>query len=101
FPLGDPNEPGNSPDRLEDSDLADNKTYWRLAPRLGAAFPVDGRTILRFYYGQFYQPPNLQDLSLSYRFLEYKVRTGGYFVGFGNPNLRPERTSAYEFGVQR
>jgi outer membrane receptor protein involved in Fe transport len=36
---------------------------------------------------------------VSYAFLEHKVRTGGYFVGFGNPNLRPERTTAYEIGI--
>jgi outer membrane receptor protein involved in Fe transport len=38
---------------------------------------------------------------VSYRFLQHKVRTGGYFVGFGNPNLRPERTTAYEVGFAR
>ena len=51
-------------------------------------------------YGQFYQQPNLQDLYVSYAFLEHKIRTGGYFVGFGNPNLKPEQTTAYEVGIQ-
>jgi outer membrane receptor protein involved in Fe transport len=100
FPLGDPDAVGN-PDSLETGDLESNKTYARLSPRLGVAFPVDDKTVLRVNYGQFYQQPNLQDLYVNYRFLEYKVKTGGYFVGFGNPNLRPERTSAYEVGVQR
>ena len=63
------------------------------------AFPVTALTVLRFNYGQFYQQPNLQDLYVSYRFLQHKVQSGGYFVGFGNPNLRPERTTAYEVGV--
>lgn len=101
FPLGDPDAVGNISDSLETQDLEQNKTYARISPRLGIAFPVDERTVLRFNYGQFYQQPNLQDLYVSYRFLQYKVRTGGYFVGFGNPNLRPERTSAYEVGLQR
>jgi len=101
LPLGDPDDPNNLPDSLEAKDLAQNKTYSRLSPRLGVAFPTDEKTILRFNYGQFYQQPNLQDLYVSYRFLQHKVRTGGYFVGFGDPNLRPERTTAYEFGVQR
>jgi outer membrane receptor protein involved in Fe transport len=65
------------------------------------AFPVDDKTIFRFNYGQFYQQPNLQDLYVSYRFLQYKIRRGGYFVGFGNPNLKPEHTTAYEAGIQR
>lgn len=101
YPLGDPDAVGNLPDSLESQDLTSNKTYARISPRLGVAFPVDERTQLRFNYGQFYQQPNLQDLYVSYRFLQHKVKTGGYFVGFGNPNLKPERTTAYEVGVAR
>ncbi len=93
----DPDYTGSS--SLDAGDLVDNKTYSRLSPRLGVAFPVTPVTLLRINYGQFYQQPNLQDLYVSYRFLEHKVQSGGYFVGFGNPNLRPERTTAYEVGV--
>ena len=101
YPLGTPGDTLNNPNALGSPDLQTNKTYARISPRLGVAFPVDEKTVLRFNYGQFYQQPNLQDLYVSYRFLEYKIKTGGYFVGFGNPNLRPERTTAYEVGVQR
>jgi outer membrane receptor protein involved in Fe transport len=101
FPLGNPDAVGNIPDSLESQDLEQNKTYTRISPRLGVAFPVDEKTILRFNYGQFYQQPNLQDLYVSYRFLQHKIRTGGYFVGFGNPNLKPELTTAYEMGMAR
>jgi outer membrane receptor protein involved in Fe transport len=93
----DPDYTGSS--TLTSSDLATNKVYARLSPRLGVAFPVTPQTVLRFNFGQFYQQPNLQDLYVSYRFLEHKVQTGGYYVGFGNPNLRPERTTAYEVGM--
>ena len=96
-----PLEDGPDPTLLDPQDLQANKTYSRISPRLGVAFPLDEKTILRFNYGQFYQQPNLQDLYPSYRFLEYKINTGGYFVGFGNPNLRPEHTTAYEVGMQR
>ena len=95
-PLLGTDSPTNNPSVLDPADLTTNKVYTRISPRLGVAFPVDERTQLRFNYGQFYQQPNLQDLYVSYRFLEYKVNTGGYFVGFGNPNLKPERTTAYE-----
>lgn len=101
LPLGDPDDTSNIADSLESKDLVENRTYARISPRLGVAFPVDEKTVLRFNYGQFYQQPNLQDLYVSYRFLQHKVRTGGYFVGFGNPNLRPERTTAYEVGLAR
>jgi len=96
-----PLEDGPDPTLLDPEDLQANRTYSRISPRLGVAFPLDEKTILRFNYGQFYQQPNLQDLYPSYRFLEYKINTGGYFVGFGNPNLRPEHTTAYEVGMQR
>lgn len=102
YPLG---EPGSQSDSLQGvldtQDLQSNRTYTRLSPRLGVAFPVNEKTILRFNYGQFFQQPNLQDLYVSYRYLEYKVGLGGYYYGFGNPNLRPERTTAYEAGFQR
>ncbi len=101
FPLGSPDFVGNLPDSLESKDLEKNRSYARISPRLGVAFPMDEKTVLRFNYGQFYQQPNLQDLYVSYRFLQHKVRTGGYFVGFGNPNLKPERTTAYEVGLAR
>ncbi len=91
-PLG-----GNS--TLDDVDLVENKTYSRVSPRVGVGFPVSDRTVLHANWGQFFQQPNLQDLYVAYRFLEHKVRTGGYFVGFGNPNLKPERTTAYEVGI--
>ena len=93
----DPDTTGSS--TLDATDLVANKTYSRLSPRLGVAFPVTALTVLRFNFGQFYQQPNLQDLYVSYRFLQHKVSTGGYYVPFGNPNLRPERTTAYEVGV--
>jgi outer membrane receptor protein involved in Fe transport len=102
YPLGEPGAQNDSLQNLLDTnDLVANRTYTRLSPRLGVAFPVNEKTILRFNYGQFYQQPNLQDLYVSYRYLEYKVKAGGYYYGFGNPNLRPERTTAYEAGFQR
>jgi outer membrane receptor protein involved in Fe transport len=102
YPLGEPGTQNDSLQNLLDSnDLVANRTYARLSPRLGVAFPVDEKTILRFNYGQFYQQPNLQDLYVSYRYLEYKVKAAGYYYGFGNPNLKPERTTAYETGFQR
>jgi outer membrane receptor protein involved in Fe transport len=94
FPLGPPPD-----DSLHAEDLTENKTYSRISPRLGVAFPVTDKTLLRVNYGQFYQQVNLQDLYVSYRFLQHKIRSGGYFVGFGDPNLKPERTTAYEVGV--
>jgi outer membrane receptor protein involved in Fe transport len=95
-----PLDPTNINDsRLQPSDLVDSKVYQRMSPRLGVGFPVSDRTLLHVNYGKFFQQPNLQDLYVSYAFLEHKVRTGGYYVAFGNPNLKPEETTAYEIGI--
>jgi outer membrane receptor protein involved in Fe transport len=83
---------------LTDADLTDAKTYGHLSPRIGIGFPVTGRSMVHVNWGQFYQQPDLQDLYVSYRFLEYKLQSGGYDVAFGNPNLKPEQTTAYEVG---
>jgi outer membrane receptor protein involved in Fe transport len=90
--------PLGSDNFLTDDDLTDAKTYGRISPRIGIGFPIAGRSMLRVNWGQFSQQPDFQDLYVSYRFLEYKLRAGGYLVPFGNPNLKPEMTTAYEVG---
>lgn len=84
---------------LDDSDLIPSKSHNKLSPRLGIGFPVSEATLFHANYGKFYQQPNLEDLYTSYRYLEYKVASGGYFFPFGNPNLLPETTTAYEVGL--
>ncbi|MBD3161375.1 MAG: TonB-dependent receptor, partial [Candidatus Eisenbacteria bacterium] len=83
---------------LDDEDLADSEAEHKLSPRLGVGFPVSEKTQFHANYGIFFQQPNLQDLYVSYGYLEYKTRTGGYYYPFGNPNLKPETTTAYEVG---
>src|SRR5262249_51917471 len=90
------NLPLGSNGQLDQSDLTKNTKYNRISPRLGIGFPVTEKTVMHANWGKFIQQPNLQDLYVSYQFLEHKVQTGGYFVGFGNPNLKPEETTAYE-----
>jgi outer membrane receptor protein involved in Fe transport len=97
--LVDQNTPLGGNSTLDNSDLTASKTYSRLSPRIGLGFPVTDATVMHVNWGQFYQQPNLQDLYVSYQFLEHKIRTGGYYVGFGNPNLKPEQTTAYEVGI--
>lgn len=96
YPL-DPDETGLDSE-LTDSDLEDAEPQHKISPRLGVGFPVTDRTVVHFSYGKFFQQPNLNDLYVSYDYLEHKIQTGGYFYPFGNPNLRPETTTAYEVG---
>lgn len=84
---------------LDEEDLTANKKYHVISPRLGIGFPVSDRTLFHVNYGKFHQQPNLEDLYVSYDYLEYMIRWGPYYSPFGNPNLRPEKTTAYEVGV--
>lgn len=84
---------------LDDADLAGNSVYHKISPRLGVGFPVTDKTVFHMNYGIFYQQPNLEDLYVGLDYLEYKAPLGGYYYAFGNPNLRPEKTTAYEVGL--
>lgn len=86
---------------LDPGDLEDSRPETALSPRIGLAFPVADGSVFHASYGRFMQRPDLQNLYVSYDFLEYKIKNGGYFFPFGNPNLRPERTTAYEMGWTR
>jgi outer membrane receptor protein involved in Fe transport len=91
---------GLNDSHLTQQDLQPSKVYSVFSPRLGVGFPVSDQTLVHVNYGKFFQQPDLQNLYVSYEFLEYKIKTGNYFVGFGNPNLKPEQTTAYEIGLQ-
>jgi outer membrane receptor protein involved in Fe transport len=95
--------PGNDSltQTLELEDTEDSEPFTRLSPRLGIAFPINDQMQMRLSYGQFYQRSELQNLYVGYDFMDYKINTGGYYVSFGNPNLEPPKTIAYEIGITR
>jgi outer membrane receptor protein involved in Fe transport len=69
------------------------KRAW--SPRLGVAFPITERDLLHFNYGRYFQQPVLQ-----YAFTNLTYDLSGAFPLIGNPNIEPERTTAYEFGIK-
>jgi outer membrane receptor protein involved in Fe transport len=80
--------------------------FSQLSPRLGISHPIDENTVLHFSYGQFFQRSSFGD---------YGEGTGGtagslttYVVdgtstvwNLGNRQLKPEKTIAYEVGIER
>jgi len=71
---------------------ADSKSFW--SPRLGISFPISDRSKMHFNYGLYYQMPR-------YRYLYTNLdgdRNSGLPV-LGNPDLRPEKTTSYELGL--
>jgi len=66
----------------------------QLSPRLGISFPVTDRTVFRFNYGQFFQRPPM-DRMFSYLWIDLNQAD----VYQGNPDIKPQKTIAYEVGV--
>ncbi len=73
-------------------------TSMQLSPRLGLAFPISQNGVLHVSYGHFFQVPRF-----SYIFdnSEFEVELGDLQTVMGNANLKPERTVAYEIGLQQ
>ena len=77
---------------IKDPQSIEFKQYF--SPRIGISYPVTERDKLRFNYGGYFQEP-----LGGYLFRNLEFDLGGGFPIIGNPNLKPERTTAYEFGI--
>ncbi len=107
FDLTDPNSGywPNPFDAYYNNDVAYKKAqvHSQLSPRLGISYPVSEKTVFHFGYGSYFQRPEYQFIYKSISDANYKeniimnLRTGN--GRFGNPDLKPEKTIAYEFGV--
>ena len=66
-----------------------------LSPRIGISHPVSDRDVLYFHYGHFSQQPKGQ-----YVYSKLKATSPATYQLFGNPNLNPTTTVAYEIGIK-
>lgn len=76
--------------------FGDRRWKARLSPRLGISHPVSDNQTLFFSYGHFSKWPKPQ-------FVYAKLNPANAkssFQRFGNPNLNPETTVAYELGLR-
>ena len=89
----DPKNPVSSP-------KIGNKTDSQLSPRLGVGFPISDKTLFHLSYGRFFQPPDLFDLYIGDARLR-QIAVQGTPGILGNPNLKSEKTTAYEVGFTR
>jgi len=76
--------------------FGDRRFKARLSPRLGISHPVTNKQILFFSYGHFNKWPRPQYIYAKLNPLNAKSS----FQRFGNPNLNPETTVAYELGLK-
>ena len=98
---GDLQNPANAIAGVEASEDKATTAKIALAPRIGVSYPVATGASVYFSYGHFYQIPGL---SLLFSNSDYKVlrdlQTGTTQPLMGNPDLRPELTVQYEFGMK-
>ncbi len=75
---------------------------YALAPRLGVSYPITATGALYFSYGHFYQMPGLGNLySNSDYYILRNLQSGSTSYGvMGNPDIKPEFTTQYEFGFK-
>ena len=76
--------------------FGDRRFKARLSPRLGISHPISDNQILFFSYGHFSKWPKPQFV---YAKLSPQSAQSS-FQKFGNPNLNPETTVAYELGLK-
>ncbi len=122
FDMHDPNtEYWDNPYDTEDStkSVVESDVHTQVSPRLGISYPVTDRTVFHFGYGHYFQRPDYQYI---YKALTNRSSSELYDVNndgvvdyrdnvlmnlksgngrFGNPDLKPEKTIAYEFGVSQ
>jgi len=87
--------------------LAERESFWYkktsvksgLSPRFGIAYPITDKGIIRFSFGIFRQIPDYSELYIGD---QYKLTsTQGIQGPFGNNDLKPQRTTIYEIGLQQ
>jgi outer membrane receptor protein involved in Fe transport len=81
-------------DAAKKTKLLSSKSKTHFSPRLGFSHPVSDKTLFHANYGYYYQVPRYTYLFTN---LQGDLTTG--FPIVGNPDMQPEKTISYEFGV--
>jgi outer membrane receptor protein involved in Fe transport len=95
--------PANSIQGAPSSHLKHTTVKYAIAPRVGISYPVMAGGALYFSYGHFYQMPGLGILysNSDYTILR-NLQAGSVSYGvLGNPDIKPEFTTQYEFGFKQ
>jgi outer membrane receptor for ferrienterochelin and colicin len=73
----------------------------QVSPRLGFSFPITDRAVFHAQYGTFLQMPPLQYVLISKTWADRYMGDSPFSTRIPNPNLKPERTVAYELGFRQ
>lgn len=129
FDMHAPNtEYWENPYNVQDSSATkkSSEIHTQISPRLGISYPITDKTVFHFGYGHYFQKPDYQYIYKS--LVTYERDTAAVSNGalydadndgdidyadnmlinlksgngrFGDPNLKPERTITYEFGISQ
>lgn len=90
-------EAGMRYDRMAYDKVAhEDKTESQWSPRFGLSYAADSKTNLRFSFGKMIQFVNTQALERIYTDPEWED-----YLGLGNSDLHPERSTQYDIGWER
>ncbi len=76
---------------------------WQLSPRFGMAYPISDKGVMHVSYGHFFQIPPFAALYANPDF-QINAEAGRNEIlnnPFGNADLKPQKTVAYEVGLQQ
>ncbi len=73
------------------------KATYQLSPRIGISHPITERSVLHFTYGHYFQRPDGYYLFRNH-YIQSLTKVGNFI---GNPSLAPEKTVAYELGIEQ
>ncbi len=72
---------------------------WQISPRIGFAYPLSERGVVHVSYGHFFQVPPFEFLYTNADYIYDPDE--GLNRAFGNADLEPQQTVAYEIGLQQ
>lgn len=100
---GDLENPANTIEGAPASLPVRTKRKLVAAPRLGVSYPITEGGAIYFSWGHFYQMPGFGNLyaNSDYAILKNLQSGATRFGVMGNPDIRPEFTKQYEFGVKQ
>lgn len=82
-----------------ETNLKKASAKYQISPRIGISFPISDRGAFHAAYGHFFQMPSFQYMYNSPLYAMTPLQLEGKRLG--NADLKPEKTVAYEIGLQQ
>ncbi|NQU67260.1 MAG: TonB-dependent receptor [Candidatus Marinimicrobia bacterium] len=89
--------------RPQTSTRSSSNSVYQLSPRFGLAYPISDKGVMHVSYGHFFQIPAFSNLYTNPDFVINPEEGTNTVLNdpFGNADLKPQKTVAYEVGLQQ